>query len=164
MIFYRALRRLELWAALFALVVVLLLVGWATLTRYLGVPNVWVIEVTQGVFAWVCLLAASIAFRSGSHFSVDLVGDMLPDAMREWLGVLRYCLLLIILVVLVWISLDTVEIAHRRRLPLTGIRFSWVVAAFPTACILMILTCIEQIVRQWPGQSGPDALASKGSK
>lgn len=164
MILYRALRRLELWAATFALMVVLLLVGWATVTRYLGVPNVWVIEVTQAVFAWVCLLAASIAFRSGSHFSVDVFGSVLPAAVRDWLGVLRFCILLVILITLAWISLDTIEIANRRRLPLTGVRFSWVVAAFPVACILMILTCIEQIILQWPGRNGPGALLSEGSK
>lgn len=156
---YLLLRRAEVWLTLAILATVVGLVGWATLTRYLGVPNVWVIEVTQAFFAWLCLLSASVAFRSGSHFSVDLIVDRLGPALQPWLSVFRTLVLFLLLAALAWVSLDYVEISHRRRLPLTGIRFSWVASAFTVACVMMMLTCIENLVRAWPRRPAGEANA-----
>lgn len=148
MAIYRVLKLLEFWTAAFLLSAVLGLTGWASVTRYLGVPNIWVIEVTQVLFAWVCFLAAVIAFRSSQHFSVDLLIDVLPDRIHPWLGVLRAAVTLAILLGLAWISIDYVEQSHRRRLPLTGIRYSWVAAALPTACLMMAAHCVETILKE----------------
>jgi TRAP-type C4-dicarboxylate transport system permease small subunit len=147
---YLLFRQLEIWVTLVVMAIVLCLIGWATLTRYIGTPNVWVIEVTQAFFAWLCLLSASIAFRNGSHFSIDILSKLLPDTLGPWISVFRFTVLLVLLVLLIWISFDYVELTNRRKLPLSGIRFSWVAAAFPVACSLMALTCIEHIIRDWP--------------
>lgn len=146
MIAYRALKQLEFWSALILLVAVLGLTGWASITRFLGVPNIWVLEITQVCFAWVCFLAAVLAFRQSQHFSVEFLATALPAWLAPWLAPLRSAIMLVLLVALGWIALDFVEIAGRRKLPLTGIRNSWVAAALPTACLLMALHCIEAIV------------------
>ena len=146
MIVYRALKQLEFWSALILLVTVLGLTGWASVTRFLGVPNIWVLEVTQVCFAWVCFLAAVLAFRKSQHFSVEFLTAALPDAIGPWLGPIRSAIMLVLLVALGWIALDFVEVAGRRRLPLTGIRNSWVAAALPVACLLMALHCVEALI------------------
>lgn len=139
-------RRIELWVTLAVLTGVLLLIGWATITRYLGVPNIWVIEVTQALFAWVCFLCADMAFRKQSHFSVDFLSMLLPDRIKPYLGLVQNVIILVLLIALFYVSLDYVQLANRRHLPLSGIPFSWVVMAFPIACILMSITCIENII------------------
>jgi len=146
MIVYRALKQVEFWSALILLVAVLGLTGWASVTRFLGVPNIWVLEITQVCFAWVCFLAAVLAFRESQHFSVEFLTALLPDKISPWLGPLRSAIMLVLLVALGWIALDFVEVAGRRRLPLTGIRNSWVAAALPTACLLMALHCVEALI------------------
>lgn len=160
---YLFFRRLEVWLAILVLAIVLCLIGWATLTRYLGIPNVWVIEVTQAFFAWLCMLSASIAFRNGSHFSIDLMAHLIPRHLEPWLSVFRFTVLLILLCTLIWYSLDYVELTNRRKLPLSGIRFSWVSAAFPAACALMAITCIEHINADWPSRQRADNSNEKES-
>jgi len=145
---YQLLARIEAVAATLALTGVVGLVAWATVTRYLGVPNIWVLEVTQILFAWTCLLAASIAYRNAGHFSVSVLEGFLPEAMRPLFKVLQQVILLALLVALGWVSLDYVEVANRRPLPLTGIRFSWVAATIPVACALMAITSIHNIVTE----------------
>ena len=146
MMVYRALKQLEFWGALVLLVLVLGLTGWASITRFFGVPNIWVLEVTQVCFAWLCFLAAVLAFRESQHFSVDFLIAALPRPIGRWLGPIRSTIMLILLLALSWIALDFVEVAGRRRLPLTGIRNSWVAAALPAACLLMALHCVEALI------------------
>ena len=148
---YLVLRRLEIWCTLLVLCAVIGLIGWATVTRYLGVPNVWSIEVTQALFAWLCLLSASVALRSGAHFSIDLLAGRVPEAAAPWLGAARAAIMLALLVVLFRVSLDNVAVASRRHLPLSGLSFGLVAAAFPVACAFMIMTCLEVIVGAWRG-------------
>lgn len=143
---YETLRTAEIWLAALVLAAVIGLVSWATATRVLGVPNIWVIEVTQVLFAWACLLASSIAFRQSTHFSVDLLSGMLPAHLRPPLRIAQNLIILVLVAGLGWVALDFVAQANRRPLPLTGIRFSWVAATIPAACALMALTCIENIV------------------
>ncbi len=152
---YELLRRTEALAAALALTGVVGLVAWATVTRYIGQPNIWVLEVTQVLFAWTCLLAASVAFRRSSHFSVSVLEDMLPDRLRHPLRLIQQGLMLALLLALGWVALDYVAVAHRRPLPLTGIRFSWVAAAMPVTCGLMALTCVANLTRliRHPGAS-----------
>lgn len=133
------------------------LTGWASITRFLGVPNIWVIEVTQVLFAWVCFLAASIALRQSQHFSMDILSNWLPETMRPTLNIIRSVIVLFILVGLVWVSIDFVEQSHRRKLPLTGIRTSWVAAALPVAFIMMALDCLDTIIRELKSKPEPEA-------
>jgi len=158
---YDVFRAVEKWAAVASLLFVILLVSWATVTRVFGVPNVWVLEVTQMFFAWTCLLAASIAFRQSSHFSVEFLSQFLPGPLRKWNQVLQNLLILVLVLGVAWVSLDFVDLASRRPMPLSGIRFSWVVASIPVAFVLIALTCVENIIRLiqvGPAQSDSDNL------
>lgn len=142
---YKLLTWIEAAAAALSLTGVVGLVTWATVTRYLGVPNIWVLEVTQILFAWTCLLAASIAYRNAGHFSVSVLENLFPASVLPVFRIVQQAVLLALLLALGWVSLDYVEVANRRPLPLTGIRFSWVAATIPVACGLMAITSIHTI-------------------
>lgn len=154
---YDYLRKFEYAVAGLLLTAVLGLTGWASVTRFLGVPNIWVIEVTQILFAWVCFLAASIALRQSQHFSMDILSSWLPSNMKPALNIVRSVLVLLILAGLIWYSIDFVEQSHRRKLPLTGIRTSWVAAALPVAFLMMALDCLDTIVRELRSKTEPEA-------
>lgn len=150
---YLLLTRLEARAAALTLAGVVGLVSWATVTRFLGVPNIWVLEVTQILFAWTCLFAASIAYRNAGHFSVSVLESFLPDTAKPVLRLVQQVTLIVLLISLLWVSLDYVAVANRRPLPLTGIRFSWVAASIPVACILMAVTSLHNIYMELRGRA-----------
>lgn len=154
--FYLRLRKAEVWLAALALCGVVGLVTWATLTRVLGVPSIWVIEVTQILFAWTCLLSASVAYRNATLFSVDFLSMRLPKRYRAALRLVQAILVLGMVVWLAVVALDFVALADRRTLPLTGIPFSFVAATIPVACIMMALTSLETIMDVLRSASAPE--------
>lgn len=154
---YLLLNKIETVAAALALIGVVCLTGWAAITRFLAVPNIWVLEVTQVLFAWACFLSASIAFRRSQHFNIEYLAAVLPETLQTMLPKFRALLMLGILLGLIWYALDYVEMANRRTLPLSGIRFSWVVAALPTACTLMALNCIVVLLSPTDPSVEPEA-------
>lgn len=156
---YHLLLRIETIVAAMALIGVICLTGWAAVTRFLAIPNIWVLEVTSVLFAWACFLSASIAFRSQQHFKIEYLEAVLPDHLKRLLPKLRAVLLFGILVALIWYALDYVEMANRRTLPFTGIRFSWVVAALPVACAMMALNCLVTLFSSL--DAGPASNAGK---
>lgn len=153
---YLKLRTAEVWLGALALIGVIGLVAWATVTRVLGVPNIWVIEITQILFAWTCLLSASVAYRNATLFSVDMFSVWLPVRYRGTLKIVQALLVLGMVVWLGLVALDFVALADRRPLPLTGIRFSWVAAAIPFACTMMALTSLETVVKTLRGADAPE--------
>lgn len=153
---YLKLRELEVWMASAALAGVVALVFWATVTRVLGVPSIWVIEVTQILFAWTCLLSASVAYRKATLFSVDMLSPLLPTRLLRAMTIIKSVMILAMVVWLGVVAMDFLALANRRPLPLTGIRFSWVAATIPAACAMMALTCLETIVRTLRGADAPE--------
>ncbi|MCU0905869.1 MAG: TRAP transporter small permease subunit [Rhodobacteraceae bacterium] len=143
---YLALREAEVWLAGAALAGVVGLVAWATATRVLGVPDVRVLELTQILFAWTCLLSASVAYRRSTLFAVDMLADWLRPGLRPFLTMAQAAIVLAMVAALGWVSLDFVALAGRRPLPLTGIPYSWVAATIPVACVLMAMTAIETML------------------
>lgn len=154
--FYVKLREVEIWLAAIALCGVVGLVTWATLTRVLGVPSIWVLEVTQILFAWTCLLSASVAYRNATLFSVDFFSGVLPKRFRSVLRVVQAILVLGMVAWLAIVALDFVALADRRALPLTGIPFSWVAATIPVACAMMALTSLETILNVLRSANAPE--------
>lgn len=57
--------------------------------RYIiGMPFTWLEEVQLALLVWIGFLAASAAFRSGSHIAIEMVVEILPAAAQrviEWL-------------------------------------------------------------------------------
>ena len=155
----RKLRLAEVWLAALMLALVVGFVFWATVTRVLGVPNIWVIEVTQILFAWACLLSASVAYRSSTLFSVNMFASWLPPRYRGALRIVQATLILGMVTWLGIVALDFVALAARRPLPLTGVPFSWVALTIPVACVMMALTSLETIVLTIRGSMTPERSA-----
>jgi len=144
---YYALRQVEVYCAAAALTAVIGLVTWATITRFFAIPNIWVIEITQIFFAWACVLSGSIAFRRSSHFSVDMLTGFLPKGSTYWVELLQNGIVLVLVLGVAWVSLDFVQQAGRRPLPLTRIPFSWIAASMPVAFSMIGITCMENILK-----------------
>ncbi|MCL6614828.1 MAG: TRAP transporter small permease [Firmicutes bacterium] len=121
-----------------AMVVVLSL---QVLSRYLfNAPLYWSEELARFIFIWSVFLGAAMAFRRGTHMSVDLItGSRLP-------GRVRAALVLFSKVVVTAFSLFLIQIgakfAQRMLLissPAIGVRLGVVYAILPLSAILSVL-------------------------
>ena len=76
-------QRMEFGLAALLLVAIVLLVGVASITRFLGSPIIWSVEIAQLCFVWICMLAADLALQQNRHFGLSIVLDSLTPRGRR---------------------------------------------------------------------------------
>jgi TRAP-type C4-dicarboxylate transport system permease small subunit len=151
------LRRLEHAVAMSLLVGIFALMFVATMTRYMGSPVIWAIEVTQAMFVWLCVLAADITLQNRGHFSVPALADLLSPANRRRLEILNALVVLALLAFLAWYGITFAVLSGGRPLPMIGISEGIATAALPVGFGLMFITILQQLVMRWRRIGDPDA-------
>jgi TRAP-type C4-dicarboxylate transport system permease small subunit len=148
--------------AMTALVMALtIVVSYQVFSRYADfVPRfIWTEEASRFCFIWVVMLGAAIAVREGSHFTIDV----LPQSMPEWLS--RFVVILGLLTIavigglMVLGGLRFVEVGLDRISTTSGIRLAWVYAALPVSGISILVFTIEKLV--WAVRGRQTRLGSR---
>ncbi len=93
---------LDLFCAGLALIV-LVAVSFATVvSRYIfDSPFMWSEEIQVLCFMWISFLGAGVAFRYGSHVSIEVIVDLLPKEVRRYVELL-IGLFVTLLLIYVW--------------------------------------------------------------
>jgi TRAP-type C4-dicarboxylate transport system permease small subunit len=129
------------------LFVMLIFSGVAIFSRYvLAAPLVWAGDIILAGFVWLCLLGISIAYRSMSHVSIDIVVNKLPEKFRSKLLLVTH---LTILAFSTYLTIQGIHVV----LVTTDMTFgalqwspTYFYIAFPTAFSLIILFCIDNVL------------------
>ena len=145
-----SLRRAEIVLAgifVIAMVAMIFIGGTARLMR---MPVNATIDFATCFFAWATFLSADIAWHRNRLTALRLVPDRLSPAARWRLDLANHGLVLAILgygvvagIWLAWIS------RTRTFQGMPDISYSWVTAALPVGCALMILTTLGKIREHW---------------
>lgn len=143
--------------AFFAATSFLVLVGAAT--RTIGHPLVWSVDLAQLCFAWACVLGADLALKKNVHIEIDIVIRYFPAAFRKFLAYVWLIAISAFLGMLVWYGTDLTLMNTERELGDVGISYSWVTAAIPVGCALMLATCLK---RFYMGLTGREKLSLEG--
>ena len=151
--FLRTLRAVERALASALLIFIVALVVVASGTRYLGMPVLWAIEVTQAMFVWLCVLAADLTLQRLGHFSVDMFANLLPPRLRRTLEVFNVLLAGALLAVLAYYGVLFAQFTGMRPLPMTGVSSAWATAALPAGFLLMLITLAEHLMARLRGRS-----------
>ena len=80
-------QRIEFAAATLLLVAIVGLVGIAAITRFMGAPIIWSIEVATAMFVWLIVLAVDLAMQQNRHFGLSLVLDSVSPRARRWIEI-----------------------------------------------------------------------------
>lgn len=114
--------------------------------RVMRMPINATIDFATCFFAWATFLSADVAWHRNRLTALRLVPDALSAAKRWWLDCLNYGVVIAILsygVVagtwLAWIS------RSRTFQGMPEVSYSWVTAALPVGCALMILTTLGKL-------------------
>ncbi len=114
----------------------------------------WSEAAARALMVWMAFLVAPSAYRWGAYVSIDMFIHALPDRTRYTMSFALNIIALILIVVLLWLSLDFVDRGFTRRaqgLPAAflGIpmKAAWVRLAMPVGFLLMITVAIELIVK-----------------
>ena len=126
-------------------------------TRTLGVPWLWLQQVTTAFFAWGVFVGMAVATRRNDHFYLTEITKRMTGAPRNTIETINRLIVLCVAVALVWFGwqnalLDLGSFRMPSLIPLTVYT-----AIVPMSGVLIALFTIEQLVNGWKnGYAGPD--------
>ncbi|MBO6719490.1 MAG: TRAP transporter small permease subunit [Rhizobiaceae bacterium] len=138
-------QRLEFACAALLLASIVLLIGVAAVTRFMGAPIIWSIEVAQLLFVWLVMLAADLAMQQGRHFGLSLLVDILPPPAQRILEIVNYLIVLALILFLLVYAVRNAVLMHPRLIGATQMNGSLIHAAMPFGLLLMVRTLAVQL-------------------
>jgi TRAP-type C4-dicarboxylate transport system permease small subunit len=135
---------------LFAAVCLLVLLG--AITRTIGAPLIWAVDVAQMLFAWTAVLGADVALKRWQHIEIDILVRAFPASVRRLLAYAWLVLIAAFLAALVWLGTELTLLNLERELGDTPLSYGWVTAAIPVGAALMLLTTVIRLVRGLMGR------------
>ncbi len=154
----RALERAEetVGIVLFAGVCLLVLLG--AVTRTLGVPLIWAVDIAQMLFAWTAVLGADVALKRWQHIEIDILVRAFPRPLRHALAIAWLVVIAAFLAALVWLGVELTLLNLERELGDTPLSYGVVTAAVPAGAALMLITILHRLAR---GLTGRQALVAE---
>ena len=127
------------------------------ITRTIGMPWLWLQQVTTAFFAWGVFIGMAAATRRNDHFYLTEITKRMTGAPRSAIEIINRIIVLVVAVVIVWCGtqnalLDLGSFRMPSLVPLavyTGI--------VPIAGVLILLFTLEQLICGWQnGFEGPE--------
>ena len=143
--------------AFFAGTSIFVLIG--AITRTAGSPVIWAVDLAQLCFAWACVLGADLALKKNAHIEIDIVVRYFSTSTRRILAIVWMVAMAAFLAMLTWYGTQLTLMNTERVLGDVGISYSWVTAAIPTGCALMLATTLKRLYR---GLTGREKLSLEG--
>lgn len=140
------LRRVEFACAALLLGAVVVLVGLAAITRAMGSPIIWSVEIAQLMFLWLCVLAIDLGLQDERHFGLQIVQDNVSPAVRKAVEVVNLIVLIALLVFLIRYAWRNTIFMHPRLDGALQIPGSYFHASMVVGFALMIRTLLAKLV------------------
>lgn len=133
-------RKVEMASAVLLLLAIVGLVGLAAVTRAMGSPIIWSVEIAQLLFAWLCMLSADIALQDGRHFGLLILLDNLKPSLRRMFEIFNLLVLMALLLLLFVYAWKNVILMHPRLIGSTQMHASFVHGSMVVGLALLMRT------------------------
>lgn len=146
---------------LFAGVCLLVLLG--AVSRSIGAPLIWSIDLAQLLFVWAAVLGADVALKRWQHIEIDILVRLLPMRLRRVLALTWLVLIAGFLAALVWLGVELTLLNLERELGDTPFSYGFVTAAVPAGAALMLITILQRLAAALGGRAEPAADGRDGT-
>ncbi len=143
---YDALCTAELYVAATLFMVIVMLVFISAVTRKMGFPIQWTMDVTKLCFAWLAFLSGDIALRKGALPGVDMVVEKFPPNVRFVLKYVSRALMFALLVFFIYFGFKLAMSNVKRTFQTLKISYAWVSISLPVCSVLMSLSFISNTI------------------
>jgi TRAP-type C4-dicarboxylate transport system permease small subunit len=126
-------------------------------TRTIGMPWLWLQQMTTAFFAWGVFIGMAAATRRNDHFYLTEITKRMTGAPRNTIEIINRLIVLVVSLVIIWCGtqnalLDLGSYRMPSLIPLTVYT-----AIVPIAGVLVALFSVEQLVNGWKnGFAGPE--------
>lgn len=139
------LRRVEFACASLLLCVVVVLVGLAAITRAMGTPIIWSVEIAQLIFLWLCILAIDLGLQDERHFGLQIIQDNVPPGIRKVVEIVNILILIAFLAFLLRYAWLNTLVMHTRLDGALQIPGSYYHVSMVVGFALMIRTLLVKL-------------------
>lgn len=140
------LRQIEIFFASFLLCAVVVLVGVAAVTRVIGSPIIWSVEIAQLLFLWLCIIAIDIGLQDERHFGLQIVRDNVSPTIHKVVEIVNVLILISLLVFLVYYAWRNTVVMNTRLDGALQIPGSYYHVSMVVGFVLMIRTLLAKLL------------------
>ncbi len=128
------------------LVFIVGLVFVAAVTRYLGYPINWSVDMAVCLFAWCTFLGGDVAMRNNKLMNVEFFIRKLPVKYKIFIELVNLLIILTFLLAFIGYGIKISYTTRFRQFQgIPGFSYSWVTISIPIAATLMVITTINKI-------------------
>jgi len=128
------------------LVFIVGLVFVAAVTRYVGYPINWSVDMAVCLFAWCTFLGGDVAMRENKLMNVEFLIRKLPEKYKNSIELINLLIILIFLLALIGYGIKLSYTTRLRQFQgIPGFSYTWVTISVPIAGTLMVITAINKI-------------------
>ncbi|WP_430475768.1 TRAP transporter small permease [Thalassospira lucentensis] len=142
------LKRIEFAFGGMLLVTVVVLVAVASVSRAMGSPIIWSVEMAQLIFAWLCMLAADIAMQEDRHFGLQIVREVVSPRVADVIEIFNIVVIIGFLGFLLYYAWGNMILMHPRLVGAAQINASYIHASMVAGLLLMMRTMVSQLIRR----------------
>ena len=117
----------------------------------LSYSSVWTEEIARYAFIYIAYIGASAAIKERAHIRIDVILNLLSNRMKLILYIFGDILTLILAVVSIYMSMESVLVSLHFDSVTHGLRISqaWFLAAVPIGFSMMIVRILQSLYRDW---------------
>jgi len=138
--------KLEIMTAMALLIAIVILVSIAAVTRAIGAPIIWSVEIAQLLFVWLCMFAADIALQQKRHFGLLILLDNLKPQLRRVVEIINLLVLMSLLILLFIYAIKNVQLMHPRLVGATQMHASLIHGSMVVGTALLFRTMASQLL------------------
>jgi TRAP-type C4-dicarboxylate transport system permease small subunit len=131
-------------ASLFVLIVILVFIS--ALSRKIGLPIQWTMDISKLCFAWLAFLSGDIALRSGVLPRIDMLIVKLPPKFQVFLTYIAKLFMFMLLAFFVYYGFKLASSNVKRTFQTLHISYSFVTMSLPVCSVLMMLSMISNVI------------------
>ncbi|WP_205963125.1 TRAP transporter small permease [Psychromonas sp. SA13A] len=142
------LSRLDEILAAVLLAVIVMLMGYGVITRYVfNAPSTWVEEICIALFIWMTFMGTSALMRYDEVVRIDYLVRKLPTQAANLMdGLLRPILVMFAIIFMIYWGFKLLPYSQVRFTPALKIPYIYIYAAVPVSAIFMAYHQIKQIL------------------
>lgn len=143
---YDLICRLELVISASFLLLTVFVIFIAAVSRTLGYPLNWALDIALLVFTWGVFLAADLSYRENKFLNVDFIVARFPKTLQRKLEFIIYLIILSFLLFLVYQgSILSVFTRHRTFQGIPSLSYTWVTVSVPFCSFLMVISTVLKL-------------------
>ncbi|MDR1933615.1 MAG: TRAP transporter small permease [Spirochaetales bacterium] len=96
---------------------------------------------------WIMLLGSSLALRKGMHIGIENFVNLFPPLVQQTVRRINVLLIFVFSAAMLVQGFKLIEIAKDQLIPELGIPMQYIYYMIPTGGGLLILTCVELLLR-----------------